>query len=123
MPKLQKRLRDLRYRLFYGMVLSRRFDLATLGAADSICQWTISPTRLGPRSVIYSAGVGSDITFEHALVEKFGCEVILIDPSPTGVKTMALPQNRIPEFHFLQVALAARNGKLNLSPPLDVEGD
>jgi len=123
MPNLQKSLRDLRYKIFYGMVLSRRFDLATLGAPDSICQWTICPTGLGPRSIIYSAGVGSDITFEHALVEKFGCEVILIDPSPTGLKTMDLPQNRIPQFHFFPVALAARNGKLNLSPPLDAEGD
>jgi FkbM family methyltransferase len=123
MPNLQKRLRDLRYKLFYGLLLSRRFDLVTLGAADSICQWTIGPKGLGPRSIIYSAGVGSDITFEHALVETFGCEVILIDPSPTGLKTMGLPQNKIPQFHFLPVALAARNGKLKLSPPLDAEGD
>ncbi len=123
MPTLIKRLKDLRYKLFYGLALSHRFDLATLGGSDSICQWTICPTGLGPRSIVYSAGVGSDITFEHALVEKFGCDVHLIDPSPTGLKTMALPENKIPKFHFFPVALAGRNGKLSLAPPMDAEGD
>jgi len=123
MPTLQKRLRDLRYKLFYGMALSRRFELVTLGAPESICQWTICPTGLGPNSIIYSAGVGSDITFEHALVQRFGCNVILIDPSPTGAKTMELAQNKIPQFKFMPIALSGRSGKLTLAPPLDSEGD
>ena len=36
MPTLKKKLRDLRYRLFYGLLLCRRFELMTLGAPDSI---------------------------------------------------------------------------------------
>ena len=61
MPSLIKRLRDLRYKIFYGMALSRRFNLVTLGAPESICKWTICPTGLGPDSIIYSAGVGSEL--------------------------------------------------------------
>jgi len=123
MPTLSKRLRDLRYKLFYGMALSRRFNLVTLGAPESICKWTICPTGLGSDSIVYSAGVGSDITFEHALVQNFKCHVILIDPSPTGVKTMEVSENKIPQFRFLPVALAGRSGKVTLAPPLDPEGD
>jgi FkbM family methyltransferase len=123
MPTLKKWLRDLRYQMFYGIVLSRRFKLISLGAPDSICKWTICPTGLGPGSIVYSAGVGSDITFEHALVQDFQCSVILVDPSPTGIKTMELSENKIPQFRFFPVALSGRSGKLTLAPPTDPTGD
>lgn len=121
MPKLPKFIRDLRHRLFFGLILSRRFNLATLCAPGSVCPWTICPDGLNSKSVIYSGGVGSDISFEHELVRRFGCEVVLLDPSPTGVKTMALPENNIPQFHYFQLGLAGHSGKLELGSPL--QGD
>jgi FkbM family methyltransferase len=123
MSALPKALRELRYRLFYGLVLDKKCELRTLGAPDSICKWTIAPNGLGAKSIVYSGGIGSDITFEHALVQQFGCDVVLMDPSPTGLKTMALPENKIPQFHFFPVALAGHEGALSLGPPLDPTGD
>ena len=120
---LPEGLRNLRYRLFYGLVLSRGFELTTLGAADSICKWTICPTGLNSRSVVYSGGLGRDISFEHALLTRFGCEMVLYDPSPGALETMARPENQVPQFHFFRTALAARNGKVALAPPLDPKGD
>ena len=117
MPSVSKTFRDLRYRLFYGIFLNGKYPLATLCAPGSICPWTICPAGLNARSVVYSAGVGSDITFEHELVKQFGCEIVLLDPSPTGVRTMSLPENRIASFHFFAEALAARDGELRMAPP------
>jgi FkbM family methyltransferase len=37
--------------------------------------------ELGPTSVIYSAGVGEDISFDLLLQETYGCEIVLIDPT------------------------------------------
>jgi FkbM family methyltransferase len=122
MPALSKTYKNLRYRVFYGLLL-RRAELVTLCAPGSICPWTICPTGLNARSIVVSAGVGSDISFEHGLVERFGCRVLLCDPSPTGQRTMALPQNQRPEFRFLPVALAGQCGQIKLAPPLDPEGD
>lgn len=121
MPKLPKFIRDLRHRLFFGLILSRRFNLATLCAPGSVCPWTICPDGLNAKSVIYSGGVGSDISFEHELVRRFGCEVVLLDPSPTGVKTMALPENNIPQFRYFPLALAGSTGRIELASPL--QGD
>ena len=120
---MSKVLRDLRYRLYYGLVLSHRHEIVTLGAKDSICQWTICPTGLTASSIVYSAGIGSDISFEHDLVQRFGCRVVLFDPSPTGVSTMRRPENQIPQFRFFPYALAGCSGSLRLAPPLDPEGD
>jgi len=122
MPTTLKKLRDLRYWIFYRLLL-RRAELVTLGAPTSICKWVICPVGLGCGSIVYSGGVGSDITFEHALVEKFGCDVILCDPSPTGLKTMALSANKIPQFHFCPLALAGSSGKLTLAADLDPAGN
>jgi len=102
---------------------NRRFELITLCAPGSICPWTICPDGLNAKSVIYSGGVGSDISFEHELVKKFDCAVVLFDPSPTGIKTMALPENKIPQFRHFPLALAAHAGKLTMAPPLDPQGD
>jgi len=117
MSLLPKPIRDLRYRIFYGLLLSRKFKLVMLGDRSYGVQWTICPTGLGPESVVYSGGVGEDISFEHALVKQFGCKIVLLDPSPTGLKTMQRPENQIPQLQFRPLALTAKPGKLKLAPP------
>jgi FkbM family methyltransferase len=37
--------------------------------------------ELGPNSLVYSAGVGEDISFDVLLQEAYGCEIVLIDPT------------------------------------------
>src|SRR5437879_3205316 len=51
------------------------------------------------------------------------CSVILVDPSPIGMATMELPQNKIPQLRFFPVGLAGRCGILRLAPPFTPEGD
>lgn len=122
MPGVGKIFRDVRYWLFYKAVMRRGVPLEKLGDERFGLQWTISPAALGRSSVVYSAGVGNDITFEQALVNRFGCEVVLCDPSPVAAKTMARPENKIPQFHFHPVALAARVGRIPVSHQTDSDG-
>jgi FkbM family methyltransferase len=116
-----KSFRDLRYSLFYGALLTRRFPLISLGDTVNACNWTITPKGLNSHSIVYSGGVGNDISFEHALVKEFGVQVFLFDPSPTGLATMARPENQTRFFHFRPFALAERSGTLKLSPPANTE--
>jgi len=41
---------------------------------------------LDNRSVIYSGGVGEDISFDLLLADKYGCGVVLIDPTAKAVR-------------------------------------
>lgn len=111
----------MRYQIFYGLLLDRGFPLQTLGDASKGCSWTFCPTGLNASSVVYSGGVGNDISFEHELVRHFGCNVILFDPSPTGLATMQRAEHQIPHFKFVAAGLARENGTLHLAPPQNAD--
>jgi len=116
-------LKNLRFRIFYGALLCRRHPLIELGNRPNYAQWMFCPSGLDENSIVYSGGVGRDLSFDHALVKKFGCPVNLFDGTPTGNETMTLPENKIPQFKYHPVALAGRCGVLTFSQPQDkVEG-
>lgn len=121
--KFVRALKEWRFRIFYLLLLRKRSDLITLGEPAGGCSWTVCSSLLGRQSIVYSGGVGNDVSFERALVNRFGCDVVLCDPSPTGEQTMQRSQNKLPQFHFRPLALADRRGKLRLARPLNQTGD
>ena len=111
-------LKDLRFALFYRLLLRRGVPLATLGAE---CQWTLTAPGLGPASRVLCAGAGHDISFEKTLIENYGCHVVLLDPSPTGIATVARAALPAESLTFLPVALADTDGELAFQEPADAE--
>lgn len=97
--------------------LQRTVPIDVIGTED---QWGILKGSLGRDSFVVSAGVGKCITFEQAIVRKFGSAVVLLDPSPTGIKTMSTVGNEGGHLDFRPIGLAARTGSLNFGKP-DVE--
>jgi FkbM family methyltransferase len=80
--------------------------------------WCVCPAGLGSDSVFYSFGVGEDISFELALIERFGLRVEAFDPTPRSlawIKSQTLPL----QFTLHEVGLAAWDGMAPFSPPLD----
>ena len=59
----------------------------------------------GPDAVIYSGGVGEDITFEQELIRRFGVKIHIFDPAPVATRTIALANND--RLLFKPVGLAA----------------
>ncbi len=85
--------------------------------------WTVRADLIQRGSTVISGGVGKDISFELQLVRQFECRIHLFDPSPTGIATMALPENTHPLIHFYPVGLAGENGSHEFARPLnDGEG-
>jgi FkbM family methyltransferase len=82
------------------------------------CVWHVRPDLLNADSIVVSAGVGNDISFEKELVDYIGCQILLLDPSPTGLRTMSLASNQRPAIEFQPVALAGRDGAITLQAPL-----
>jgi FkbM family methyltransferase len=108
--------KNLRYLLFYRMLTRAGTPLVTLGGT---CQWTICEQGLGPASRILSGGAGNDISFEKALISRYGCRVVLLDPSPTGVATVERENLPSDKLTFLPVGLAAIDGTAGFQEPAD----
>ena len=74
--------------------------------------WSICPTGLGSDSIIYSVGIGTDISFDLALIERYGVTVHAFDPTPRSIawlETQSLPAR----FKWRQIGLAAYDGHLD----------
>jgi FkbM family methyltransferase len=77
-------------------------DKETIGV---LSQWTIVTRGLHPGAVIYSGGVGEDITFEQELIRRFGVKIHIFDPAPVAARTVALANSD--GLLFRPVGLAA----------------
>jgi len=93
-----------------------RDDLIELGTPD-YGFWVIPSSLLGPDSVCYLAGVGEDITFDLALIDRFGCTVNAFDPVPAAGKYVATAARYEPRFVFRPVGLWSTDTTLPFHAP------
>jgi len=78
--------------------------------------WTICPTSIDKNSIIYSFGVGEDISFDLGLIEKYGVQVFAFDPTPKSINWVKT-QNTPKEFQLYQYGIADYDGETKFFPP------
>jgi FkbM family methyltransferase len=67
--------------------------------------WFVTPEELTPLAIVYSFGVGRDLSFERALIDRFGVTVHAFDPTPHAlewVRSQRMPQQLV--LHELGLA-------------------
>jgi hypothetical protein len=121
--RFRRRMFYLRHLLKRSFLIQKDYPLEIFGDLSSGCAYSLCPADLGPKSIVYSGGVGKNVSFEQALVKRFSCSVVLFDPSPIGKATMQLPENQNSRFQFFPVGLAGKCGTLRLAPPFESDGD
>lgn len=78
--------------------------------------WPIQLDQLGPNSVVYSFGIGEDISFDIELIDLTGCHVQAFDPTPRSrawVEKQRLPSN----FHFQAIGIGDIDGSVEFFAP------
>ena len=86
----------------------------TLG--NKYADWTLCPDGIGPDSVVYSFGVGEDVSFDLLIMERFGMKVHAFDPSPRSIEWVG--RQDLPEdFIFHPYGLAAQDGEITFNEP------
>lgn len=96
-------------RLLGRIRVEPRDDLVTIGSAG-YGAWTIPGSLLGPESVVYAAGVGTDISFDLGLIARFGCTVHAFDPIPAAATYVGEAASAEPRLVFHPVGLWSADG-------------
>ena len=85
--------------------IRERPDLVRLGCDYG--GWWVPETLVSAGGTAYCAGVGYDISFDLALIERYGCEVWAFDPTPAVIEWV--DGLRAPaRWHFEPVGLWSR---------------
>lgn len=101
---------------FYSQAVVRR--TTRLGADGTA--WTYCTDGVGPSSVVYSFGVGTDVSFDLALVERHGLVVNAFDPTPRSLQW--LRSQKLPErLRIHEVGLASFDGACHFHAPARLE--
>ena len=85
-----------------------------LGIANG--SWNVFPDALNAQSVIYSFGIGTDISFDLALMARFHANVHAFDPTPRArawIQSQSLPGN----FIYHDCGIAGYDGMMPFYAP------
>jgi FkbM family methyltransferase len=86
------------------LALTRDIHIGTEAYGNRHASWTLAAGMLSRSSVVYSAGVGTDISFDCSLIQRYGVRVYAFDPTDASaewLRTQVLPE----EFSFRQEGL------------------
>ena len=117
MPSLKVKIRNKIVKAGYPALFrvdAPREDLMRLGTEYG--GWWVPGSLLGPDSICYCAGVGTDISFDLGLIQTFGCRVWGIDPTPKTIDWIG-GQDLDPRFTLLPVGLSDEPGDLRFYAP------
>ncbi len=79
--------------------------------------WCVASANITTSSVVYSFGIGEDLSFDLSLISRFGVQVHAFDPTPAAL-AWAKSQN-LPDLLIIHpYGLASYDGLAKLYPPL-----
>lgn len=83
---------------------------------DAGARWCICPEGLSASSVVYSFGVGENISFDLELICRFSVRVHAFDPTPRSIEWLGR-QSLPKDFVFQAYGVADFNGHAKFLPP------
>lgn len=115
-------LHEMRVRIRYWWRLmigaDPRFSKDCFVPIEAHGEWHLCPIGLNPSSIVYSLGIGKDITFDMSVISRFGARIHAFDPTPTAMAWLS-EQILPPHFNALPLGIAAYDGTAVFSPPDD----
>ena len=94
-------------------ILSEKISLGNDGA-----NWCVCPNGLSASSIVYSFGVGEDISFDLELIRRFGACVHAFDPTPRSIEWVA-KKLLSEKFVFHAYGVSDFDGAAKFLPPVN----
>ena len=115
------RLKPFTRREFWWKKLMKRYlvssshTLEELG--DGYGGWYVPTDMIQSDWVIYSFGIGEDITFDVELMERFGCTVHGFDPTPRAIAYAQSQSELYPTFKFYPYGVWSEDTEIKFYNP------
>ena len=94
----------------------RQIRRSRMDYGNRFANWTFCPDLIDENALVYSFGVGADVSFDLELIKNFKLHVYAFDPSPGSIEWVEKQQ--LPEeFHFYPYGLAAYDGNIQFAEP------
>jgi FkbM family methyltransferase len=79
------------------------------------------PNKIGKSSIVYSFGIGEDISFDRDIISNHGCSVYGFDPTPKSINWIQNNSNSIPSnFTFLNYGISDIDGDFEFFLPKNI---
>lgn len=111
-------IRTLKRRLGLGYFPPIDEPRRTVRLGSGYGGWEVDIGLLDQGSIVYSVGVGEDISFDLALIGATGVRVHAFDPTPRSIAWVRR-QGTPPEFELHEVGLADRDAEVEFHAPED----
>ena len=110
---LKRFLKILLRKDFYAKA---QYECLTETHGDTGAAFTICPDKINENSVVYSFGIGTDISFDVSLIERYNLNIYAFDPTPRSLDWLR-KQNLPDKFNYYDFGLASFDGVASFFPP------
>lgn len=76
----------------------------------------VCPERVGKQAIVYSIGIGKDISFDQEMMEKHQARIFAFDPTPDSIEWVRDHVHN-PLFTFLPYGIGAEAGEIDFYLP------
>jgi FkbM family methyltransferase len=81
--------------------------------------WKVPLGVLGDKPIVYSLGIGDDMTFDLAIIERSGANVFAFDPTPVAKRHVEQVASHVANFHFLPFGIWSSDTEMKFFAPRD----
>tara|TARA_A100001015_G_scaffold296083_1_gene375854 strand:- start:1212 stop:1907 length:696 start_codon:yes stop_codon:yes gene_type:complete len=98
------------------VVFKPSINIKTIYLGSSYGGWHVVSDYLNSESIIYSLGIGKDITFDEECIKLFNCKIYAFDPTEATMEFLKVKKVN-PNFKFFPYAISNENKLANFYPP------
>jgi len=80
------------------------------------CWPAVGSVLSGDNPIVYSFGVGDDVTFDEAVIQKYGVNIYAFDPTPRSIEWIKA-RNMPDGFYFYEIGVSDHDGIESFSAP------
>lgn len=110
MEKIKIILRNA-YLMILGrsLILNKKIEIEATWYGNTYGGFYLYPNILTEKSIIYSFGIGEDVSFDKAIINQFNCDVYGFDPTPKSIKWVE-SSNIDEKFNFYSYGISDKSG-------------